>query len=296
MTALVRTTDSAEPVTPPWRPGHRDGLLDLGMRRDATGRTCVRRQHQRFPLRTTVPFYLDPHDRGMAFVYAQNPTGGVFEGDRLVTKVEVEPQARVHLTTQSATKIFSMTADYAKQDYCFQIGESAVLEHIPDMLIPHAHARLRQRISVELSPGAAYIGAEVIAPGRAARDERFAYQALQLITTVTHDGREIGTDVVRLVPTEFDPHGPGQLGEYDYLVTMTVAARGRSLDAAAFDTVAATAAGDQGVGGAGALPGGAGISVRLLTHDSRSAVAATRRCWEHARSVLLDSPLPRTRK
>lgn len=296
MTVLVGEERAARRGEPSWRPGHRDGLLDLGMRRDPTGRTCIRTLHQRFPLRTTVPFYLDSQDRQMAFIYTQNPTGGVFEGDRLLTRVALEPHARVHLTTQSATKVFSMTADHAEQHYRFTLGESAVLEHMPDMLIPHAKAQLRQQIRVELAPGAGYIGAEVVAPGRVARDERFEYRSLQLVTSVLHDGREMATDVVRLMPAERDPRGPGGLGSHDYLVTMTVATRGRSLDPTDFDAVAAEAVGDNGVGAAGALPGGAGVAIRLLTDSSRSAAAATRHCWEHARSLLLNSPPPRSRK
>lgn len=297
MTTMVSSPEATpRPDDSPWLPGHRDGLLDLGMRQDSTGRTCVRTLHQRFPLRTTVPFYLDPNDPSMAFVYAQNPTGGVFEGDRLLTRIDLESGARMHLTTQSATKLFAVTSDHAEQDYRFRVREGAVLEHIPDMLIPHANSSLQQRISVDLAPGAIYLGAEIVAPGRVARGELFEYGSLQLLTTLAHDGSEVATDVVRLVPTEFNPRDPGQMGNYDYLATMTIAARGQRLDPMAFDTAAAEAVGSHGVGAAGALPGDAGVSVRILTDCSQSAVAAVRRCWEHARNILLGQPLPRTPK
>jgi len=46
-----------------------------------------------------MPFYLDARAVGMAFVYVQNPTGGIFAGDHLIASVIAEADARVHLTT-----------------------------------------------------------------------------------------------------------------------------------------------------------------------------------------------------
>ena len=64
-------------------PQHADGLLELAFRVGPGDRTVLASRRQRFPLRLTVPLMLDPALPGMAFVYVQNPTGGVFAGDRL---------------------------------------------------------------------------------------------------------------------------------------------------------------------------------------------------------------------
>ena len=72
-----------------------DGLLALRFaraERGAPSRLVERRQ--RFPLRLTVPLYLDPAEPGMAFVYVQNPTGGVFPGDDLTTEVTADEGTR----------------------------------------------------------------------------------------------------------------------------------------------------------------------------------------------------------
>ena len=70
------------------------GLLHLAFGRDWRGRSSLRAHRQRFPLRTTQPFYLDPALPEMAFVYVQNPTGGVFAGDRLVVDVVADAGVR----------------------------------------------------------------------------------------------------------------------------------------------------------------------------------------------------------
>ena len=55
------------------------------------GARDLRRRSQRFPLRLTAPLYLDPAQPQMAFVYVQNPTGGMFEGDGLIVSVDACP-------------------------------------------------------------------------------------------------------------------------------------------------------------------------------------------------------------
>src|SRR4051812_46696096 len=148
-------------------------------------------RRQRFPLRTTAPFHLDAGAPDMAFVYVQNPTGGVFAGDRLRLSVAAEPGARVHLTTQSATKLYRMEAGDARQEVWLDVAAGAYVENVPDALIPQAGTRYRQRTVIELAEGAACVTAETLAPGRRAHGERFAYDEVQLTTDVRRDGREL---------------------------------------------------------------------------------------------------------
>lgn len=282
-----------------WWPGHRDGLLRVSLRRDPAGSTCIRHLRQRFPLRTTVPFYLDPHAPGMAFIYVQNPTGGVFQGDRLVTEVEVEPGAQLHFTTQSATKVFAMDGDDdALQEFRFRLHEGAYVENIPDMLIPHATARLRQHVTVDLARDACFIGSEIIAPGRTARGELFDYHSLHLHTTIRTGDRDLCIDALRLEPSVTAPTRPGLFGSGLYLVSLLVAVPGRDLTdlVERLDQVAATAGEPHGSGGAGILPHAAGVAVRVLTPDARTAQAAALSCWREARRLILNRPLPRIRK
>ena len=72
-----------------------------------TGARYLSRRSQRFPLRLTTPLYLDPSQPSMAFLYVQNPTGGVFEDDDHKIALDVRPGAQVHLTTQSAIQAVS---------------------------------------------------------------------------------------------------------------------------------------------------------------------------------------------
>lgn len=277
-------------------PSHQDGLLDLEFRRDGRGRTTLGALRQRFPLRMTVPFYLDRADPGMAFVYVQNPTGGVFAGDRLATSLTAGRDARVHLTTQAATKLYRMDGGEAVQELRFELDSGAYVEHVPDPLIPQAGTRFRQRVSVELAPGAAFLATEAIAPGRRARGERFAYDLVELRTEVRQSAHALCADLVSLEPRRADPLRAGVLGGRDYLVTLLAAAPGRDAEALTRRVDDALAADPAVLGVAGELPHDAGAAARVLARSPLEARRALVTAWRAARTELTGLPLPDVRK
>jgi urease accessory protein len=272
------------------------GVLDLGFRRDSGGRSVLRHHSQRFPLRMTVPFHLDAAVADMAFVYVQNPTGGVFGGDRLRTSVVADEGVRVHLTTQSATKLYRMEGDEARLELDFQLGPDAYVEHLPDPLLPQAGSRYRQRTRIELGAGAAFVAAETISPGRRARGERFAYDLLELRTEVRRDGRELCAETLRLEPARAPLDRAGALGGWDYLVTLFAVAPERDAANLAARLDAALTVERGVLGAAGELPNGVGAFARMLAPDAPAAERALRGAWAVARRVLLGAPLPERRK
>jgi len=275
---------------------HQDGLLELAFRRDGRGRSALGALRQRFPLRMTVPFYLDRADPGMAFIYVQNPTGGIFAGDRLATSVAAGEDVRVHLTTQSATKVYRMDGGEAIQELRFELERGAYVEHVPDPLIPQAGARFHQRTLIEVAPGAAFLATEALTPGRRARGERFAYDLLELRTEVRRAGRALCVDVVRLEPARSDPLQPGVLGGRDYLVTLLAVAPAHDAEALARRLDDALAAEPGVLGAGGELAHGVGAFGRALADGPLEARRTLLTAWRAARAELAGLPLPEVRK
>jgi urease accessory protein len=275
---------------------HQDGLLALRMRCDARRRTVLAERRQRFPLRMTVPMYLDAGDRGMAFVYVQNPTGGVYAGDRLVTSITAEPGARVHVTTQSATKICRMDGGEAVQEMRFDVGAGAYVEYVPDPVIPQAGARLEQQTVVELGEGAAFVAAETLSPGRRARGERFAYERIRLRLEARRDGHELCVDTMELVPSRRPPDAPGILGSRDYLVSLVALCPEHDTARLAAVLDAALAERPGLLGAADELPNGSGAVARILAPSAMAAREALLGAWATVRREVIDLPLPAIRK
>jgi urease accessory protein len=271
---------------------HSAGLLDLRFARTSSGRTYLAGCRQRFPLRVTLPHYLDEADRGMAFLIIQNPAGAVFDGDRLELSAVVEQAARVHLRTQSATRICQMDGGSASQEIAVAVESGAYLEYLPELTIPQAGSRFRQLLSADLAPGSALVSAEIVAPGRRAYGERFAYEQLRLETVLRVEGRELAVDVLDLGPSRRSPEAAGMLGSSDYVASVIIGCPGHDVErlAAELDERLVHLAGS--AGGVSVLPSDVGVVARVLAPSARGARAAVRTVWEGARLALTGLPLP----
>jgi urease accessory protein len=259
-------------------------------------RTFLSRRRQRFPLRLTTPLYLDPALPGMASLYVQNPTGGVFEDDRLSIGLRAAPRAMVHLTSQGATKAYRAGSGCASQDVAIQVSEAAFVEYVPDSLIPHAGARFEQLVTADVAEGGALIATEMIAPGRLAHGEAFEYTSLSLSTRVLRDGMERAFDSLELRPADLDPQAAGVMGGNQYLATLFVVSPGRSLADLVTRLAAPTANGEGTLAGCGLLPGDNGLILRMLSRSSRAARAVLLDAWTAARLELIGHAPPRRRK
>ncbi|MGI9657979.1 MAG: urease accessory protein UreD [Gaiellaceae bacterium] len=245
----------------------------------------------------TVPMYLDGASPDMPFIYVQNPAGGLFPDDDLLVSLDVASEGRVHLTTQSATKVYAGDGARALQRTQLKLGAGAYVEVMPDTLIPHAGADVEQELSVELGEGAALVAADLVAAGRHIERERFAYGRVRLTSSVADtEGTELYVDALELEPARHSPSARGVLGERAMFGTFTAVAP--HLDAerrdAAVDGELAT---EESVrAGAGVLPRESGVVARILGQRAIDARRAIDRAWAIVRRELLGAPLPPRRK
>jgi urease accessory protein len=273
-----------------------EGLLELVAEARPDGHTFLSRRSQRFPLRLTTPLYLDPERPGMAFIYVQNPTGGVFEDDDHRLSLTLLPGARVHLTTQSATKVYRADRGCARQGVRLGISAGAFAEYVPDPLIPHAGARFEQEMIADVEPGGALIAAETVAPGRVASGEAFRYTSLSLTTRISGAGRTDAIDRLLLRPGELDPRTPGILGVYGYVASLFAVAPGADNEVLIRSISDALDPAPDCLAAASSLPSGLGVLVRILGRSAVPTERALHAAWSAARLVLLGAPAPRRRK
>jgi len=152
--------------------------------------------------------YLD--DVGTAYVYLLSPCGGVVGGDVYSMTVVVEAGARACLTTPSATKLYATSGAPAQQRLDITLQADAVLEYLPEQMIPFAQAVFHQQITVRLGAGACVMLMEIVAPGRVARGEAFAYGEYDTRVSIEKaSGRALVRERTRLRPGWQQLDGPG---------------------------------------------------------------------------------------
>lgn len=275
------------------RPGEVGKWGRLALRLAARGgRTVVADQFWTLPLQVMPPSYQDDDDE--AYVYLLNPTGGIVQGDRLETEVVLEAGARGLLTTPSATKVYRMDAGQAEECVRLVLRGDAALEYLPDPTIPFAGARLARRTMVDLDPAATLILTEVVAAGRVARGERFAFERLAIDVEVRVAGEPALVDRLRLAPGDGSPARPGIWDGRDYCGALYACSPRLDADLAA-RLAALVEARAEVYAGAGQPASGLAV-VRVLGSASDAVRALLFDAWDLLRRPLLGKPARPLRK
>ena len=242
--------------------------------------------------------YLDPASRDMAFVYVQNPTGGVFAGDRLETRLALDVGAQSARDDAVRDEDLPDAARLARiSRSTSRLASGSYLELVPDLVIPHAGSRFSQKLDVAIAPDAGFFVSEMVAPGRLARGERFEYSALDLRTRVLDDdGAELVADALLFEPALRRPDRRGLLGGFPFLGTALAVAPSCDVSelAHAIDDACSTI-GDDVVAGGCPVHGDVGVAVRVLAASHRSLRDVLDVVWGVVRERLVGA-LPPTRR
>jgi urease accessory protein len=273
-----------------------NGVLELSLARHG-GTTRIERHYQRAPLHVYRAIYLDESVPEMAFVFVQQFGDGFVEGDRCRIDVDCGPGTAVHVTTQAATNLYRADRGVAGQVVNLHVSSGAVLEYLPDAVVPFRGSRFLQRTSLTVhSTGTAIVG-ELLLPGRLARGERHAYELFEAeIEARRPDGTLLFADRLRLAPAEGDGvRSLAQLGGRDVVAMLYVVTR-RKPGEELVEALRKSSVDDDVLTGVSELPYGSGASVRLLGRTSKSVRKALTNFWQAARLAVLGVPVPDLRK
>lgn len=142
------------------------------------------------------PVYHD--ESGQVCYYILNPGGGYLDGDRYQIKVSLRKQAKLTLTTQSATKIYKTPKTYAYQEAEFCLKEGSYLEYIPDPLIGYKNSRYQQKNVIHMEKECRLLYIDILTPGWSPDGEKFSYDMLQLINEIYMENELIVYDHIKL--------------------------------------------------------------------------------------------------
>lgn len=165
-----------------------------------------------------------PNPSGESLVHLNNVSGGVFGGDRLCLHIKLGRGAAAQITTTGSTRVYRPREHAADALLAneIELGEGALLEYLPDSVIPFKDARFEQRTKVSLGPGATLLWWETIAPGRLAGGESFAYASLRIHTSIWSQGRPVYIDRMQWNPGQGELSSIARLGKYRYLTSFMI--------------------------------------------------------------------------
>ncbi len=269
---------------------HPDGRLSLQFEFDApTGRTLLHVAEQRQPLKVVRAFQTEG---GAALAHVHNLSGGILAGDRLSLDLEIGPMARAQVTSTGATRLYRSRARTVAAEFMARaiVRAGALLEYLPDPLIPFADSRFHQDTAVNLEDGAGLFWWETVAPGREAHGEMFSYDALRLKFDLRAEGIPIALERSHLDPKVRPLESPARLGPYRYFSTFYVCRVGagestwRGVEKQLRE-LAGTLSSPVIIWGLGRLPAH-GLVVRALSQNGRDIPSGLISFWRVAKQAL----------
>ena len=246
------------------------GFLKLTLESDSQrNKTIITEQLSRVPLYVQKALYYDETIPSMAHLFILSPSGGVLQGDRYRTDIELKNGAISHITTQGATRMYKMNSNYATQMINLNVGKNCYLEFLPEQLIPYKNSRYYQKATFKIDDSATLVYSETIVPGRVAMGELFDYDVCCLKTLCYDDKQEMKFhDNCILEPKKQTMNSLGIFGNKTAHSMMYVVTKQECIEEL-YETINQLFKdNDEIIGGASILPNNSGLSVRVLSNSS----------------------------
>jgi len=273
------------------------GILDLELQMDSAGKTVLTRQFSQVPLQIQRALYPENSLPGMAYLYVISPSGGILQGDRYRTDVLLKNKAVAHITTQSATRIYSMNSNSASQMVNITVDENCYLEYIPDQIIPYKNSRYYQKVNINVHDNSTLIYSEILTSGRVAMGESFEYDICYLRTHIKNQDKKIRfLENTKIEPKKQKLKDFGILGEYSIVGTVYILTRKE--DVIELENTINEAIRDRHEVSVGTsiLPDESGIIIRILGNKTELVLDVVFKTVEIIRKKILGASFSKTRK
>jgi len=269
--------------------------LRLGFERRGP-RSILAGLFRRAPLIVHRAIYWDEEMPDMPCVFIISNSGGILQGDRNTIFIEVGPNAQAHVTTQSATKIHEMDANYASQLQEIVLHDNAYLEYLPDPMIPHRHTRFLTHTRIVIAPTATLLYSEILMAGRKhyAGGELYEYDLLSsTVRAERSEGGELFTEKFVVRPRQRPVRRVGVMGEFDVFGNVILLTPRRHADRIFAQVSAVVNRAEKWAAGASRLPNDAGLIYKVVGMETAPVRARIREFWSVVRSEVVGARVPR---
>jgi urease accessory protein len=270
------------------------GFLRLGFEQ-RSGQTILANLQRRTPYMVQRALHCDEEMPDMAYVFLITTTGCLLQGDRLALDMTLGPRSRAHVTSQSATKIHAMDANYAAQSQTITLADEAYLEFLPDPVIPHRHSRFLSDTQISVAPSATLLFSEIIQAGRKHHhpDECFGATVLSISTSAARpDGRSLFAEKLVIEPRRYVMRQTGVMNSFDVFANVILCAPKDKAERIHERTEADVNLAEGLAFGACRLPNDAGLIFKVLGRETAQVKAKVREFWRLVRKEVIGAALP----
>ena len=274
------------------------GALTLRLEQNTeNSKTVVKEQYSKVPLFTQRALYLEESLPSMAYMYIISPSGGILQGDRYRMDITLRNNARAHITTQGATRIYRMEKNYATQIVNIIVDDGCYFEFIPDQIIPYRNSRFYQTVSLRIHDNATMMYAEMIVPGRVASGESFEYDICYMKALAKNQNNVLRfIDVAVLEPKKRSLNILGILGKFSVVGNMYILTKTKYVSELRTEINSVLQNFSNISGGVTILPGDSGVLIRILGEVAQDIRAAMYEIIGITRKIILNASFSGIRK
>ncbi|WP_407867167.1 urease accessory protein UreD [Phyllobacterium phragmitis] len=272
----------------------KNASLQLGFERRGD-RTALIKLDRRAPLLVQQALYWDEKMPGLPCVSIISNAGGILQGDRYAIEIDLAEGAEAHITTQAATKIHEMDANFATQTQDITLAAGAYLEYLPLPVIPHKNCRFVSHTRIRIDPTATLLYSEILMPGRKhyADGELFAYDLLSVaVQAERFDGNALFAEKFVIEPRSADIRNIAVMAGFDVFANVLLLTPKNHADRL-FEQIDPVFDPEQGrAAGVSRLPGDTGLIFKVLGMETQAVRAQVREFWSLVRRELKGVPIP----
>ena len=273
------------------------GILDVELKQNKELKTLITKQYSQVPLQIQRAVYPENSLPGMAYLYIISPSGGILQGDRYRTNIRLKNNAISHITTQGATRVYSMNSNSASQIVNITLDENCYLEYIPDQIIPYQNSRYYQKVNLNIHDNATLIYSEVLTPGRVAMNENFDYDICYLRTYCKNQNNKFRyLENMKIEPKSQNLKTEGIFGKFDIVGTVYILTKKENVaelenkinkNLEQFDDIST---------GTSILPNDSGIIVKILGNNTENIFEIIYELLKITRKKVLGAEFTKIRK
>ncbi len=280
---------------PTMLPAQTRPAAQISFSRAPSGISYVSRQEVGYPFHLGRTLKLPQDPPGMAAIYLQSCSGGLFAGEHVRLYLHAEAGTQVHVSTGAATIVHSMVEQPARQTVTLLAESGALLEYLPMATILFPQARLHSQVLLTLHPDARVLMCDafcVHTPSGSMGPPGYYRTHLEVRCPA---GRLLAADRLALTGEDLQRCLPGVSGSFQALATFMLIGQGLPLDEVKQGLRTALSALTDSYVGVSALPNDCGVSVRVMSLDAVALRHALHLAWAAAR-LHLTGVLPQVRR
>lgn len=149
------------------------------------------------------------------YLMLMSSSPGILDNDHYDINIEIEPQSRLQLQSQSYQRLFNMKSG-AQQQMNVLLRNQSTFSYVQHPIVPHEQSIFKAHNTINLEGDCNLTLGEIVTCGRKHSGEVFLFSKFQNLTEVFHNGKLILKDNVLLQPLLADIETLGQMEGYTH--------------------------------------------------------------------------------